>query len=266
MARYQLNLAYDGTEFLGFQRQGTKVTVQFTIEKALKELGWHGRSIISAGRTDTGVHAAGQVAAFDLEWKHSTKELQNALNAKLPDSISVNRVIEAKDDFHPRFDALARLYRYSIFHQDARNPLKERYAWRIEKPVSFEALGQTAKILIGTHDFGEFGRAMKKGNPTERTVYFAKWTHRAEGDLEFEVVANAFLYHMVRRMVYLQILVAQGRLSLRSFEDAILLKKTTTPGMAPANGLCLERVLYKSERHKDWKIDQVLSRNQYPSN
>lgn len=251
MARYQINLAYDGTEYLGYQRQGARVTVQKAIETVLKELGWSGKTILSAGRTDTGVHAAGQVAAFDLEWNHSTKDLKNAMNAKLPAAISILDVREADKDFHPRFDALARSYRYSIFQQSERNPLKERFAWRIEQPVDLKLLELAANEIIGSHDFGEFGRAMKKGNTTVRRVFSAKWKKRTGKTLEFEVVADAFLYHMVRRLVYLQILVGQGRLSLEEFRKAVRQAKKVIPGMAPAHGLCLTKVFYKASWQKD---------------
>src|SRR5512142_2531393 len=112
MARYQLTLAYDGTDFFGSQRQAKRRTVQGELEKVLCKLGWTGRSILLSGRTDTGVHATGQVAAFDLDWSHSDEELVRALNATLPADLAVHqaRTVDAK--FHPRFDASSRRYRY----------------------------------------------------------------------------------------------------------------------------------------------------------
>ncbi len=115
MARYQVILAYDGTHFVGFQRQGRSRTVQGVVEAALRQLGWQGRAILSAGRTDTGVHAAGQVIAFDLDWTHPEKELGRAINANLPQDVAVRSVAPASPDFHPRFDATARRYRYHLF-------------------------------------------------------------------------------------------------------------------------------------------------------
>jgi tRNA pseudouridine38-40 synthase len=111
MARYKVILAYDGTHFLGFQRQGPKRTVQAELEKALRGLGWTGRAILSSGRTDSGVHAAGQVAAFDLEWAHSDEALVSAINVHLPQDAAVLTARKERDDFHPRFDALERCYR-----------------------------------------------------------------------------------------------------------------------------------------------------------
>ena len=129
MARYQLTLAYDGTDFFGSQRQAKRRTIQGEFEKALCKLGWTGRSVLMAGRTDTGVHATGQVTAFDLDWSHSDEELVRALNAALPADMAVHqaRMVHAK--VHPRFDALSRRYRYRLFCQPLRDPLWERFAW-----------------------------------------------------------------------------------------------------------------------------------------
>ena len=120
MARYKLILAYDGTSFQGSQRQVNRRTVQGELEKALRKLGWAGKSVILAGRTDTGVHATGQVAAFDMEWTHSDEQLLKALNATLPADLAIKNLCEAKANFHPRFDATAREYRYRLFCEPIR--------------------------------------------------------------------------------------------------------------------------------------------------
>ena len=127
MARYQIILAYDGTGFLGSQRQAGSRTAQSELEKALRKLGWHGQTVYLAGRTDTGTHASGQVAAFDLDWLHDLKELQDALNAHLPRDMAVWAVQTAADDFHPRFDASSRCYRYRLFCASVRDPLPGAY-------------------------------------------------------------------------------------------------------------------------------------------
>ena len=111
MARYKVILAYDGTDFLGYQRQGKTRTVQLVVEAALVKLGWEGTTILTAGRTDSGVHASGQVVAFDLDWAHSTDDLVRALNANLPDDVAVKDGAQVVDDFHPRYDAVERTYR-----------------------------------------------------------------------------------------------------------------------------------------------------------
>src|SRR5512139_2949871 len=117
MARYQLTLAYDGTEFFGSQRQASKRTVQGELEKALSKIGWTGRSVILSGRTDTGVHAVGQIASVDIHWSHSEEDLLRALNAELPSDMAVHRAQMVDARFNPRFDAISRCYRYRLFCQ-----------------------------------------------------------------------------------------------------------------------------------------------------
>src|SRR5512132_3330 len=153
MARYQLTLAYDGTGFFGSQRQANKRTVQGELEKALNKLGWTGRSILMSGRTDTGVHATGQVASCDLDWSHSDEELLRALNAMLPKDMAVQKVCMTNADFHPRFDATSRCYRYRVFYQPVRDPIRERFAWRIASEINSELLADAARLFLGTHDF-----------------------------------------------------------------------------------------------------------------
>ncbi|MGD0004350.1 MAG: tRNA pseudouridine(38-40) synthase TruA [Anaerolineaceae bacterium] len=243
MAHYQVILAYDGTDFEGFQRQGSTRTVQLVVENALRCLNWQGQTILASGRTDTGVHAAGQVVAFELDWEHSTEQLGRALNANLPYDVSVKSVETASADFHPRYSARARTYQYHIFSQPERHPLYDRFAWRVWPPVEFQKLRSAASLLAGTHDFAAFGMPPKEGGRTERTVYQASWEPQA-GGLLFEVTANAFLYHMVRRMVYLQVRAGQNRLELERFEKAVLEAQPQIPGLAPSCGLVLWKVWY----------------------
>src|SRR5512147_2465096 len=202
MARYQLTLAYDGTDFFGSQRQAStevssgakRRTVQGELEKALCKLGWTGRSVLMSGRTDTGVHATGQVAAFDLDWSHSDEDLVRALNASLPADMAIHqsRMVHAK--FHPRFDAIARRYRYGLFCQPFRHPLRERFAWRIWPPLAGAVLAETATLFLGTHDFSAFGSPTTPRGSTVRTVTKAEWFQIEAGDWHFEVQADAFLY------------------------------------------------------------------------
>lgn len=246
MALYQVILAYDGTAFRGFQRQKGARTVQGELETALTRLNWVGSKVLSAGRTDTGVHAAGQVVAFELDWAHSTEELGRALNALLPEDVAVRSVKVAVPGFHPRYDAISRTYAYHIYCQPDRHPLKDHFAWRVWPEVEPDVLRQAAALLIGTHDFAAFGNPPRPKGSTVRTVHQACWKQE-EGGLLFEVTANAFLYHMVRRMVYLQGLAGQGRLSLPDLSE--LLQGPTPvglqlPGLAPAHGLVLVEVKY----------------------
>lgn len=197
-----------------------------------------------AGRTDTGVHASGQVAAFDLEWTHPPDELAKALNSHLPADIAVHGLKIVRDDFHPRFDALARRYRYRLYCQPARDPLRERYAWRTWPASQPEALQAAAQLLIGKHDFAAFGTPPRPGSSTIRTVMKAEWQQQGD-EWTFEVQADAFLYRMVRRMVYLQAAVGQGKLPAQAIADLLEGRPRVVPaGLAPAHGLTLVEVLY----------------------
>ena len=249
MARYQIILAYDGTGFLGSQRQAGSRTVQFELEKALRKIGWQGKSILLAGRTDTGTHASGQVAAFDLDWGHGLNKLQDALNCHLPEDMAIRDVKIAAEDFHPRFDAVSRRYRYRLFCSRVRDPLRERYAWRVWPPIS--DLAPLAAAWVGTHDFALFGSPLRAGGSTVRTVHSAEWL-RLEDEWIFQIEANAFLYRMVRKLVYVQVSVGQGRLAAevlaRALDDDPAVRQAIRPeipvGLAPACGLALMEVRY----------------------
>lgn len=247
MARYQVILAYDGTGFEGFQRQARSRTVQAEVESALRQFGWQGRAVLSAGRTDTGVHALGQVIAFDLEWNHSVEDLCQALNAHLPVDIAARQVEAVGPGFHPRYDAAARRYCYRIFCDAGRNPLLERYAWRVWPAVELQALQAAADLLPGRQDFAAFGAPQRRGGSTIRQLFSAEWQAQ-DGELVFTVSANAFLYHMVRRLVYIQVLAGQGRLGLETIRDAVEAGSTLPPGIAPPNGLTLVEVVYGSRQ------------------
>jgi tRNA pseudouridine38-40 synthase len=249
MARYQVILAYDGTQFQGFQRQAQKPTVQSAVEEALHQIGWSGRTILASGRTDAGAHASGQVIAFDLEWKHTLLELQAAMNVHLPGSVVARSVALVDDDFHPRYRATGRRYRYRIYCQPERDPFRERFAWRLWPALDVDVLQRVSQNFLGTHDFAAFGTPPKAGGTTVRTVYQASWEVASSctgmPELVFEVVANAFLYRMVRRLVFIQVAIAQGKLDL-ALPAKLLELPLDKPvqGLAPARGLTLVEVYY----------------------
>lgn len=244
MARYKVILSYDGTAFSGMQRQSNARTVQEVVEDGLRQIGWQGQSILAAGRTDAGVHAEGQVIAFDLDWKHSEQDLLNAVNACLPEDTAAHDAEAVSDDFHPRYDAILRHYRYHVFCQPQRNPLRERYAWRIWPELDLDELNQAAKQLVGEHDYAAFGTPPKEGGTTVRKVLYSEWIQK-DDIFYFEVIGNAFLYHMVRRMVNIQIQIAHGKYPVDiirkylngEFDEMI-------QGLAPAQGLTLTKVDY----------------------
>jgi tRNA pseudouridine38-40 synthase len=242
-AHYKVILSYNGTEFSGFQRQAKGRTVQSEFERALSKLGWQGRSILGAGRTDTGVHARGQVVCFQLNWEHTSEDLVNALNYYLPKDVSVSSVAEVTADFHPRYDAKSRRYRYHLICQPARDPIREVFAWRVWPEVDLERMNRAAEALIGSHDFKAFGSPTSESGVTVREVFSAAW--RKEGDLyQFDIVANAFLYHMVRRTVMVLVTIGQGEAPEALVAESIASGELKMTGLAPAAGLVLEEVRY----------------------
>lgn len=246
MARYQVTLAYDGSGFTGSQRQANSRTVQGEFEKALRKLGWSGESVIMAGRTDTGVHATGQVAAFDFEWAHPAEKLLKALNADLPLDLAVKSLYPASEDFHPRFDAVLRKYRYRLLCEPIRDPLREKFAWRVWPSLNGNTLKQNAGIFLGTHDFAAFGSPTTPKGTTVRTVTKTEWRKLPNGEWQFEVQADAFLYRMVRRLVFVQVSLAHGKCSVEKVQNALSQQGKLLAGLAPAHGLTLVEVNYGS--------------------
>lgn len=257
MERYQVILAYDGSHFKGFQRQARARSVQGVVEDALRKLSWQGTSILAAGRTDTGVHATGQVIAFDLDWSHTPHDLLNALNSYLPADVVARQVRQVCPAFHPRYDASWRKYSYRIYCQSVREPLLEPHAWRVWPAVDVLALQAAAQPLPGTHDFDAFGTPPHAGGSTTRVVLHADWKSEAPFFV-FEITGQAFLYHMVRHIVFIQVMVAQGRLAVeelvRALDTGIGFNTQPDPvqdrshrlvhGMAPPQGLVLVEVSY----------------------
>jgi len=246
MARYQVLLAYDGTRFFGSQVQAKSRTVQGELEKSLRKLGWSGKSVIMAGRTDTGVHATGQVAAFDFEWAHSAEKLLKALNSHLPPDLVIRSLSPSLKDFHPRFDAVSRQYCYRLFCEPIRDPLREKFLWRVWPPVADDVLYQNARIFLGKHDFAALGSPTTPKGTTVRTVTKAEWKRMPDGEWQFEVEADAFLYRMARRLVYVQVSLAQGRCSVEKIQNALEGQEKLLAGLAPAHGLTLVEVKYGS--------------------
>jgi tRNA pseudouridine38-40 synthase len=246
MATYKSIIAYDGTEFQGFQRQAEGLrTVQGVLENALRDLGWGGRSITAAGRTDAGVHARGQVIAFELAWRHEVNSLSRALNANLPPDVAVRHTEIAPQGFHPRFSAQKRRYGYTLITLPVRDPLRERYAWRVWPELRLDAMEAVAAMLVGRYDFAAFGQAPSAGGHTVREVFRAQW-HQQQEVFAFEIEANAFLQHMVRRLVGAIIEVGAGRLSAKDVRAHLDDPKLRWEGrIAAAQGLCLEKVIYE---------------------
>jgi tRNA pseudouridine38-40 synthase len=223
--------------------------VQGELEKALRKLGWSDRSVTLAGRTDAGVHASGQVTSFDLDWGHADGDLLRALNANLPADVAARDVRIAPPNFHPRFDATSRRYRYRLFCQQVRDPLRKNSAWRVWPAIDSDVLQDVAQLFVGQHDFASYGAPPRAGGSTVRTVMSTSWQAK-DDEWHYEVQANAFLYRMVRRLVFVQVAVAQGKVSVEAVASS-LAGQTEWPerselpsGLAPAHGLTLLKVAY----------------------
>jgi tRNA pseudouridine38-40 synthase len=245
--RYRATLAYDGTAYKGFQRQAEgQPTVQAAVEAAIAAVTGQQAAVTGAGRTDAGVHATGQVIAFEVEWAHTDDALLRALNVHLPPDIAVQDIAQADARFHPRFSATARLYRYQVYSAQHRHPLNR--AWYVRNALDGEAMQQAAALLPGTRDFGAFGTP-PTGQTTVRTVYRSEWeTPQAHlnGLLwTYHIEANAFLQHMVRRIVGMLVDVGRGARTVEHFDEAmrraVLVSKWT---IAPPQGLTLVQVKY----------------------
>jgi tRNA pseudouridine38-40 synthase len=247
--RYRATLAYDGAAYQGFQRQiGDTPTVQRAVEGAVAAVTGQTVTVLAAGRTDTGVHATGQVIAFTADWQHDTATLLRALNATLPPDIALQDLSPAPPDFHPRFDARSRRYAYRVLLVGQRQPLWRNLAWQLwNETLDREALDAGASLLTGTHDFAAFGRA-PQGDNTVRTVFQSRWHSAAEfgGQLwTYTIEADAFLHHMVRRVVWLLVSLGRGALTLAEFEAVLDSREVArVKGLAPPQGLTLEFVRY----------------------
>jgi len=236
-------VAYDGTDFHGFQVQVGQRTVQGALEDALATIIQQNVRVIGAGRTDSGVHGLGQVVAFRTRWRHSFSDLHRAWNAVLPDDIAVWSLCEAEAEFHPRFDAKSRRYRYTIWNYPVRNPLLRRMALWVPQALDVRRMVEASSLLIGEHDFGTLG-SPPQGDNTVRRVLRASWTQ--EGNrLYLDIEANAFLYRMARSIVGTLLQVGTGERSVAQFKCLFVAADRGLAGpTAPANGLCLMAIQY----------------------
>jgi len=242
--RIKAVIAYDGTDYHGFQRQSPdrEPSIQGTLESAVSKIGQAG-PVLGAGRTDAGVHASGQVIAFDVNWRHGVDDLQRALNAVLPDSIAVVELEQAAETFHPRYDAVSRAYRYSLYTARVRNPLWIRYALYVPQTLDAEAMRRALAYTIGEHDFAAFGQPTV-GESTTRTMLRTD-VIAAGPQIAIEVEANGFRYRMVRRIVGTLILIGRGERSDEEFAAILQAADPKRAGPAvPPNGLCLTHVNY----------------------
>lgn len=261
MPAWLLTIEYDGTDFLGFQRQAKGRTVQAELEAALAKLFGHPVKTVGAGRTDSGVHARGQAVSFRADREFPPERLVAALNYYLPPDIAVLRARRVPEGFNARRAAISRHYRYLVLNRPVRSPLWRRFAYYGPEPLDLGRMGWGAGRLVGRRDFGVFSPGAAGRMSTVRTMLRAEV--RAEGDLiKFDFEADAFLPHQVRMMVGTLLRLGQGRLEPAEFE-AILAGQGQAGPAVPGCGLYLMGVTFPKwvEEHADEDLPIETGRN-----
>jgi tRNA pseudouridine38-40 synthase len=248
MRSFKLTLAYDGTNFTGWQRQPRRRTVQGVLEETLGKVLQEKVLCKSSGRTDSGVHALGQVVAFQSATRHPPEEIAKALNAELPDDMFVFEVTETSPEFHPIRDALRKRYRYVIQDGRVRDIFDRNYVWPVHTRLDVEAMQQAAKHLVGTHDFLSFQSRGSSRLETVRTI-FDLLVERRQGErtdrVVIEVEADGFLYNMVRNIAGTLMQIGKGKHSPDWPLEILAAKDRRAAGMtAPPQGLYLVWVEY----------------------
>lgn len=250
MTRWKLTIEYRGTNYAGWQIQGQgHKTIQETIENAIFSFSSQRVKIVGAGRTDSGVHARGQVAHFDFDnTRHNMSgyEIAKAINAFLKEeSISIIRAEEVDDEFHARFGAKKKLYTYSILNRPAKPAIDNELVWHIGRDLDIDAMQEAAKHLIGTHDFTSFRAAMCQAKSPIKTVDDLK-VERAGDYIFIHAFGQSFLHHMVRNIAGTLVLVGEGKWKPDDVKEALEKKHRAAAGItAPPEGLSLIYIDYQ---------------------
>jgi tRNA pseudouridine38-40 synthase len=245
VAVVKLVLAYDGTRYVGWQVQPNGPSVQAEVERALSTLHGGPRRATAAGRTDAGVHAAGQVVSFPEERPLPLRAYVQGMNALLPEDVAVREATLEPDGFDARRSARGKRYRYRIENGATRDPLTRRISWQVFRPLDVAAMRQAAAPLVGRHDFAAFQAADCEAHHAVRDVRRLEVAGDPGGRVEVVVEATAFVKHMVRNLVGTLVEVGLGRRAPGSIDGLLASRDRRRAGpTAPAQGLCLEAVFY----------------------
>jgi tRNA pseudouridine38-40 synthase len=248
---HRLTIAYRGTEFSGWQRQSHKRTVQGCLEDALEKIWGQKISLQGSGRTDTGVHAEGQIASFNAPRLHNGVVLLRAINANLPRDVRVMKCRLVSPAFHARFDAQGKTYRYLIWNQFVQDPFTLDTHWHVPRPLDLAAMRRAAHALTGRHDFASFtSNPGYERESTMRTMRRASIV-REGSVLTFHFTADGFLYRMVRNLVGGLVKVGLGKITADDFGKILHARqRSDAPATAPACGLYLMNVTYSRQKSK----------------
>ena len=246
MKRVLLRVAYDGTNYCGWQKQNNGVAVEAVLNKHLSELLGTEISVIGASRTDAGVHAMGNVAVFDTDSRIPGEKFAYALNQRLPDDIAIQESKEVAPDFHPRYCKCNKTYEYRVLNRKFPLPTERFYSYFLYYNIDVEKMQEAARHLVGTHDFASFCSANAQVKDTVRTVNFINV--RKENDIiTIQVNGNGFLYNMVRIISGTLLQVGMGRMSVMDVKNILDARDRTKSGpTAPAEGLTLVEINYES--------------------
>ena len=243
MRNIKIKIQYNGKNYCGWQKQPDSLGIQGTIERAIYDITKEETSLIGSGRTDSGVHAIGQIANFKINSGISIESIPMALNAKLPKDISVIEACEVNDDFHSRYSAKGKTYKYLVYNSKFRNPILSEISYQVKYELDFDKMCSEAKSLLGTHDFKGFMSSGSSVKDTVRTIYDIDISKK-DDLITFEISGNGFLYNMVRIIVGTLVDMGRGRIN-EPFLDIIQSKtRSRCVHTAPAQGLFLKKVHY----------------------
>lgn len=246
MKRIRLTVAYDGTEYCGWQIQPNGVTVEGELNAALSRITGKEIKVIGASRTDAGVHSRGNVAVFDTETRIPPDRIAYAVNRELPEDIVVTESVEVPETWHPRYQKSAKTYEYRILNREMPDPMRRRDTWHVPWKLDMEAMRRGAGYLIGEHDFKSFCSIRTGVKDTVRTVYSLEI--RKEDDIVvIRITGNGFLYNMVRIISGTLLEAGKGRIKPEEIKDILeALNREKAGPTAPPMGLVLDRIAYES--------------------
>lgn len=243
---WRLSLAYDGTDYVGWQKQNNGVSVQALLEKAIDDLAGQKVEVMVAGRTDSGVHARGQVCNVSFKSRFDSQKLLLAFRAKLPKSISVFRAFEMPENFNARRHAIGKRYVYRIYSSLAHDPFSYKYAWHVKHELDIESMQRAATYLVGEHDYESFRSSQCVSSHARRYLWKLDVTKQENSaNIEIEIRGNAFCHNMVRIISGTLVEVGRGKMKVESIPEILQARKRAFAGKtAPPNGLTLEEIYY----------------------